>query len=259
MKPRILLTHSFLTLSMVATTVFPLGAMAHDDDKAKIKILPAQASINAAVRLAAASDDRHEKKQEKKDNKKNQDPKINNLRVTNITETSAMVRWHTNKNATTQVWYGTTLSYGLTSPLLTKLIKQHSVFLTGLKANTTYHFQVRSVDASGNVATSADTTLTTSSDLRAPVLSVISVSDVTSTSATIKWTTNEEADSEIYYSSATPLNLSLATRVENATLVKAHSMTLTGLSAGTTYQFVLASVDASGNLSISAVLSLKTQ
>lgn len=82
--------------------------------------------------------------------------------------TSATITWTTNEDADSQVEYGETTSYGQSSNLkdTTTRVKSHSVTISGLKPETTYHFIVKSKDASANLATSSDYTLAT---IKAPV------------------------------------------------------------------------------------------
>jgi hypothetical protein len=61
------------------------------------------------------------------------------------------------------VEYGLTTVYGNSSSLNTSLVTIHSVVLSGLSAGNTYHYRVKSKDASANQATSADYSFTTSS------------------------------------------------------------------------------------------------
>ena len=78
-----------------------------------------------------------------------------------ITDSSATISWKTDENATSQVEYGTTDAYGSTTPLDEKLTQNHSVAVSSLQPDTTYHFIVKSKDASGNEATSSDTAFQT--------------------------------------------------------------------------------------------------
>lgn len=88
-------------------------------------------------------------------------PTISAVSAANVLSTSATIRWTTNEPSTSQVQYGTSASYGSATTLDPALTTSHSQTLTGLAANTLYHYRVMSQDASGNVATSGDFTFTT--------------------------------------------------------------------------------------------------
>jgi peroxiredoxin len=86
---------------------------------------------------------------------------ISGIKTSNITDVSVTISWVTDKPATSQMEYGTTDAYGSTTTLDQNLTTSHSITLTGLKPSTTYHFKVKTKDASGNEATSQDQTFTT--------------------------------------------------------------------------------------------------
>jgi hypothetical protein len=90
-----------------------------------------------------------------------QPPVISNVASSNITTSAATITWTTDESSDSQVEYGLTTSYGLSSPLNTSLVTSHTVSLSSLQANTTYHYRVKSKDAAGNLATSDDFTFTT--------------------------------------------------------------------------------------------------
>ncbi len=87
-------------------------------------------------------------------------PKISNISVT-ITRSSATVTWLTDEHADSQVEYGTTISYGQPTALNTALVTSHTQTLTGLSANTSYNYRIKSKDASGNLAVSGNLIFTT--------------------------------------------------------------------------------------------------
>lgn len=82
-------------------------------------------------------------------------PSISSVAATNITATSATITWTTNQPATSQVEYGTTTSYGSSTPINTTLKTSHSLTLTGLAGNTTYYYRVKSKNAQGQTTTSS--------------------------------------------------------------------------------------------------------
>ena len=110
-------------------------------------------------------------------------PVITNVQSMNIGTSTVEITWTTNENSTSQVEYGTTSGYGSSSASDATLTSSHSVTLTGLTPNTTYHFRVKSADASHNLATSGDNTVTTVVDDSTAVLAVTGI-DATKTYAT---------------------------------------------------------------------------
>ncbi len=85
-------------------------------------------------------------------------------------------------------------------------------------------------------------------DATAPLIRNLAVTNITDSSATITWLTDEPADSTIDFGTATgqrPL------RVGSTGLVFSHSVTLTGLAPATPYYFVAKSLDAAGNEGVS--------
>src|SRR5262249_19495797 len=89
-------------------------------------------------------------------------PTISSVTTSNISSTGATLTWTTNEPADSQAEYGLTTSYGSQTTLGTALVISHSVTISGLSANTTYNYRVKSRDAAGNLATSQTLTLTTS-------------------------------------------------------------------------------------------------
>jgi hypothetical protein len=90
-------------------------------------------------------------------------PVISGLFATPVYVSSAGIQWTTNEQATGRVDYGTTPSLG--SVALQNgggLALGRLITLTGLTANTLYYYKVTSADASGNTASSAVATFTTS-------------------------------------------------------------------------------------------------
>ncbi len=186
-------------------------------------------------------------------------PVISAVVAGSLSTTGATITWTTNENSTTQVEFGTTTSYGATSALNASLVTAHSVVLTGLTPNTVYNFRVWSKDAANNTATSSNMTFTTvAADTAAPVLSAVAFGSVATTTATISWTSNENATGKVYYGTANPLVLGSAATQSNGAFSTAHAFPLSGLTASTTYHFVVESTDAAGNTATSSQMSFTT-
>lgn len=94
-------------------------------------------------------------------------PSISDISVSSVTQNSATINWVTNEQANSKVNYGTTNSYG-SSKTDSSFVTVHSLTLTGLTSNTTYHFEVVSTDGSNNTATSSDNSFVTQSAQSAP-------------------------------------------------------------------------------------------
>ena len=183
-------------------------------------------------------------------------PVISGIATQNVSATGATIIWTTDVASSSQVEYGTTVSYGSTSAVNNSLVTSHSVTLSGLTASTTYHYRVWSVDIAANVAISADNTFTTSApDTTPPVISGVTASNLTSTGAVITWTTNEAASSQVDYGTTTSYGSSTTL---NSTLVTSHSQALSGLAVSTLYHYRVRSRDAAGNTATSGDFTLTT-
>ncbi|MBI2609940.1 fibronectin type III domain-containing protein [Candidatus Giovannonibacteria bacterium] len=132
---------------------------------------------------------------------------------------------------------------------------------TGLAPSTAYSYTVSAFDAAGNnssQSTSASATTQPASvpvDTTAPVISGISSSGITSSSANILWNTNEMSTHQVEYGPTASYG-QLTT--ENTAMMTSHSETISNLQSGSTYNFRVKSKDAAGNLAISLNSSFKT-
>ena len=200
-------------------------------------------------------------------------PVISNVNVA-TTKTTATVTWNTDKPANSTLDYGSNNQYGLNKNDATQTMS-HSISLTGLNSNTTYHFQAKSVDIDNKTATSEDKVFITKADTdisppslppsgdgggtpptdtTPPIISDIQVS-VANTSATITWVTNEVSDSVINYGRNTIYGLN----VKKSTQSKEHSLTLRGLNPITEYHFQVKSADSSNNIASSNDMTFTTK
>jgi hypothetical protein len=88
-------------------------------------------------------------------------PTFSGVGASSISQTGATITWTTNETGDSQVYYGPTSGYGSETTLNSALVTSHSQNLSGLTANTTYHYQVRSEDGAGNQGASGDFTFMT--------------------------------------------------------------------------------------------------
>lgn len=178
-------------------------------------------------------------------------PVISAVTTNTVTSSGATITWTTNENSDTQVDYGLTTAYGQSSTLNSSLITSHSVVLTGLSANTTYNYRVKSRDGAGNLATGVNQTFTTSSlpDTTAPSIPTgLTVTSGSQTQALLTW--NASTDVAGVSQSASGVAGYQVWRggvfIATSTLT---SFNNSGLIAGTTYLYQVASFDNAGNIS----------
>ncbi|PYT50361.1 MAG: hypothetical protein DMG43_14985, partial [Acidobacteria bacterium] len=75
---------------------------------------------------------------------------ITNVQAASTTTSASQVVWTTNVAADSTVDYGTSTSYGSSTPVDSAMVTSHQVTLSGLAAGTTYYYQVSSTDSKGN-------------------------------------------------------------------------------------------------------------
>jgi len=125
--------------------------------------------------------------------------------------------------------------------------------LFSVGAHTIY---AKAYDTSNNTTNSTSITVNVL-DTTPPTLSSVTVASTTQTTATITWTTNEVADSQVKYG-ATSSYGSQTTVTDTSPRVTSHSVTVTGLTAGTTYHYQAVSKDAASNAGTSTDATFTT-
>ena len=168
----------------------------------------------------------------------------------NITDTSATITWVTDELATSMVNYGNTTDLGSTASDGT-LITDHAISLTNLTPDMLYYYEVSSTNEEGNTTVDnnggAYYTFTTAAPGTPPLtISSVAAGNITDTSATITWITNELATSLVNYGNTT----TLGSTVSDGTLVTDHAITLTNLTPATLYYYEVSSTNAEGNTTV---------
>jgi len=100
---------------------------------------------------------------------------------------------------------------------------------------------------------------TTTPDVVAPIIINLSATSTASTTLSVMWYTNEKATSTLWYSTTTPLNTSSATRLDNNDWRTFHSYNITGLTASTTYYYMVKVTDKANNSTTTAEQSVMTR
>jgi phosphodiesterase/alkaline phosphatase D-like protein len=118
-----------------------------------------------------------------------------------------------------------------------------------------YYLQLNSEANAESAIESLLDTLPGPADVTPPAISGASATAITTTGATVNWTTDESSDTQVEYGTTTSYGSSTTL---NTGLTTSHSQALTGLTAGTLYHYRVKSRDAAGNLAVSGDLSFTT-
>ncbi|TSC70575.1 MAG: glycoside hydrolase family protein [Parcubacteria group bacterium Gr01-1014_46] len=88
-------------------------------------------------------------------------PRLSSIYALEISDSSAIISWKTDRPSDSKVEYGKTDSYESSTEVNSSFVTSHSFNLSNLSSGTTYHYRVRSIDESGNLTFSGDRTFTT--------------------------------------------------------------------------------------------------
>lgn len=97
----------------------------------------------------------------------------------------------------------------------------------------------------------------TTDDVTAPILSFIASSPA-STTATITWTTNENASTKVVYGLTSSASSAVTSETDTSPRVTSHSKSISNLLPCTTYQYAVVSKDAFANIATSTDLAFTT-
>ena len=198
-------------------------------------------------------------------------PIISDITTESVEDQSATIIWNTNENSDSYVVYATTQSNCQNDTNTSEVgsaslvggsgsLYQHRVELTGLNQKTNYYYYVKSTDSSSDTATDKNSgacySFITTYDTKAPVISNISTPVITSSAIIVLWQTDELADSQVEYGTVSGSYPN--TTIIDSTLSISHAVSLSSLSAETTYYFRVKSNDAQGNLTTSSENSVTT-
>ncbi len=163
----------------------------------------------------------------------------------NAGDTTATITWQTNRPAQGKIEYGL-YSGDYHWRLQTNQKKdEQTMTIFGLFPETTYFFKITATDDFSEVVSFEQNFKTKKySDSKLPEISDVQVSYLTGRTATIQWFTNEDATSEVEYGMTT----NYGSYRSDGQLVKIHDITISGLTEGTYYHFLVKSKDRDNNI-----------
>ncbi|MBU4332655.1 fibronectin type III domain-containing protein [Patescibacteria group bacterium] len=204
-------------------------------------------------------------------------PKIFDVRILDITRTSARIIWQTDIVCTTELFYGQTIGYelGRTNDGTNSLWLEHEIILIGLKPGTEYHFRIRAQDSQGTVALSGDYSFKTSAepDFTPPADVLDFIATPGNAFIKLTWKNPPDSDfagvrilrSEVFYPERECLTAE-GHQVSSGTLGVCDGVVLVydgkaeehndlGLTNGTRYYYTAYAYDFTGNFSSGAIAS----
>ncbi|WP_196139004.1 fibronectin type III domain-containing protein [Aliikangiella sp. G2MR2-5] len=164
--------------------------------------------------------------------------------IQNITHQNVVIRWRTCEPATTSLVYGTSIDALDSSESRNGLRLPHNIAITGLQPETEYFVQIQSQDAAGNQMQSDILTFKTKNighQGEPHFMTNVAVEELTSNSLTASWATDVNADGRLVCRSG-----SETLEASHAKRTKSHLLTLTDLTAGTSYACSVYSTDHHG-------------
>ncbi|MBS3903526.1 MAG: fibronectin type III domain-containing protein, partial [Anaplasmataceae bacterium] len=202
-------------------------------------------------------------------------PTISDIEIVKIEPFGAEISFKTNEPTVGFISFGETNAYGRVTAN-PEFKSKHTLALRGLKLGTTYHFQIKAQDKSGNFATADDQKLTTlyavedfnnlisldsveqfenqienliesiTPSLITPFIGKIEITDITENSATVKWETNTNTFGSVAYVAENDFDSEkenpYATEISDSQpKTTKHQVTLNNLAPGTLYHFQIKS------------------
>ncbi len=161
--------------------------------------------------------------------------------------TSAIVKWTTDREASSEVRFSpsneyTEGTYSYSQASTEGDVTEHEVRLIGLESFTEYHFKVISKDSVGITGESRDFTFKTKASL--PDIRNLRIVKVEENSATLAWDTSVPAKALIEYQD---LSKGTQNSVGRPTLATTHQMQISDLTLGTRYVAFVIAENAGGD------------
>jgi Bacterial Ig domain/Purple acid Phosphatase, N-terminal domain len=175
-------------------------------------------------------------------------PVATGISASSITRSGATITWTTNQPSSSQVEFGVDVGRPILSAVDASLVTSHRLVLTFLAPGATYYYRVRSVLAGGSQGVSGDSTFVTTPDGSGPALDGVSAQRVTSTTASLGWTTSTGGVAQVEFGPTANYGAFTLLKIF---AVPAQEMLLTGLRPASAYHFRIKAWDGAGYLSAS--------
>jgi len=172
-------------------------------------------------------------------------PKILSNEITETRKELAILHLKSDKKVKTVINYGLTTNYGLDIGEPSYNFKNHEEWISGLKENTTYHYQVIITDKEGNTTTGKDKIFHTKGlSPKKPKLLTSEVKEERKNLVILHFSSDKKVTTIINYGLTT--NYGLAAK-EPSYNFKEHEEWISDLKEGTTYHYKITITDKAGN------------
>lgn len=187
-------------------------------------------------------------------------PSISGIQVSEIESSTASVTWTTNELSTSFVEFGVVDGSfdGIFGSL--DFVSSHQVKLKNLDPETTYYYQVVSIDDAGNEARSGSGQFTTTNKSEDLEVTDSVVENISNEEAIFKWVTSRETDSVVKY---TPyrngvLSVEEAKTIHDKNFTTIHQIKVDDFEGGVIYDVELSGTDQAGQKIVKRIPNFTT-
>jgi hypothetical protein len=174
--------------------------------------------------------------------------------VTELTPYTAKIKWNTDKNSSSSIFYGTASGeYPFENSKAYENSVVHEIELVNLTPKTKYYFTAKSKDSFGNSGSSVEKNFTT--PLPVPEITNIQIGEITENSAVVKFSSNFYTTAIVDYTNITSLEKNTA---GESGFSKEHSIALKNLSDNQSYSILIVARDDEGHESIASSQTFTT-
>ena len=171
-----------------------------------------------------------------------------------ISTKRAKISWTTSREADSKIAYGIKSGEYFSEEVYNSVGNtDHLISLSNLSPETLYYYVAKWTDEDGNTGTSAELSFRT---LEAPRVREVSVTNISISSALIKYTARGASSVKIYYGKST--DFGAVKEIPTSPIEAPYTSQLTGLDDGTKYIYKINSLDADGNEYQGTVLDFTT-